>query len=409
MLRALEVKLYPNNKQINYLNIVFGCYRKIYNICLSKSINNYEKGEKFNSLFDFSKYFHKEIINNEEFNYFKQCNTKILKDSMNNLSQAFSNYFKSINKQDGYSRNGFPNFKKRTGKQNIGLYKEAFSKKIFEIDNFMFISKKFGLIKYKTSPEYKKIIKQYKNNINRIIIKKTKSNEYFAIISIDYKETTELPANKRVIGVDLGLKNFIVTSDGDILGEKILNKKFKNKIKKIQRQLNKKQLIKTEKTYFDKKLKINKIIKEPSKNFEKCRIKLAKVYGKIRNKKKNELHKITKQLLNDNQVIVMENLNVIKMLTNNKVSGSLQYANFGEFKIILKYKADWYGREIIEINRFFPSTKLCNCCGHKNNNITLNDRVWLCPICGEKHDRDINAAINIKNEGLRIIGSQYPK
>jgi len=405
MLRAFEIKLYPNKEQEKYLAKVFGCYRKVYNLCLDKAITEYENGNRCNSLSDFGGFFHKELLKNEEFNYLNECNTKILKDSISNLSTAFKNFFKKPNKDTG-----FPNFKKRTNEQSIGLYSEAFSKKVFEKDNFLFISKKFGEIRYRTSPEYKEIISKYKNEIKRITVVKTLSNEYFAKVLINYKhrKTIKTPINE-IIGIDLGIKDFVITSDGEIFENLKFTRKNEKKLKKLQKRLSKKVLVKTDKTYYNKKYKKEVVVKQPSKNREKARVKLSKLNNKIRNQKKNYLHTVTSTLLNDNQIIVMEDLNVKGMMKNHKLAKAIQEVNLGEFKTILRYKSEWYGREIVEIDRFFPSSKLCSVCGYKNTLLKLKDREWLCPECGTHHDRDINASVNIREEGKRKIGSRCPE
>ena len=405
MLRAFEIKLYPNKKQQDYLARIFGCYRKVYNICLEKAITEYENGNRCCSLTEFSNFFHKELLKNEEFIYLNECNTKILKDSINNLSIAFKNFFKKPNKDTG-----FPNFKKRSNEQSIGLYSEAFSKNIFEKENFMFISKMFGELRYRTSPEYKEIINKYKNEIKRVTIKKTLSGEYFAKILIDYKDCKKLkqPINE-IVGIDLGIKDFVVTSDGEFFENIKLHKKYEKQLKRLQKRLSKKQLLKTDKKYYNKKYKKHVIIKRPSNNREKARIKLARLNNKIRNKKKNYIHTVTNSLLNDSQVIAMENLNVKGMMKNHNLAKSIQELNLGEFKVTLLYKSEWYGREVVVIDRFYPSSKLCSNCGYKNNQLTLKDREWVCPNCGVHHNRDVNASINIKEEGKRIIGSRYPE
>ena len=217
-----------------------------------------------------------------------------------------------------------------------------------------------------------------------------------------------MPKTNKIIGIDLGIKDFIVDSNCNKFENLKLIRNNKKKLVKLSRQLNKKQLIGTG------EYKINKYdkeveIKTPSKNREKARIKLAKFNEKLNNIKENYLHEITNQLLNENQVIVMENLNVNGMLKNHNLARSIQELSLNRFKNMLTYKANWYGREIIEIDRFYPSSKLCSNCGYKNNKLTLNDRSWKCPVCGVIHNRDLNAAINIKKEGLRILSIKENK
>ena len=191
------------------------------------------------------------------------------------------------------------------------------------------------------------------------------------------------------MGVDLGIKDFVVTSDGEYFDNLHFKKSEVNKLKKLQRQLSRKQ--------------------KGSNNRNKARIKLAKLNETIRNRKLDYLHKVSNVLLDENQVIVMEDLNVKGMVKNHKLSESISEMNFGEFKRILEYKALWYGRNIVYADRWFPSSKKCNHCGYINKELKLSDRQWICPLCGELVERDYNASLNILKEGLRIIGSRTPE
>jgi len=184
----------------------------------------------------------------------------------------------------------------------------------------------------------------------------------------------------------LGIKDFVITSDGETFENIKIKRNNKQKLNKLHKQLSKKQ--------------------KGSKNRNKARIKLAKFYEKLNNQKENYLHSVTNSLLNENQVIVMENLNVSGMMKNHKLAKSIQELSLYRFKQILVYKADWSDdRQVIEIDRYFPSSKLCNVCNYKNNDLSLSDRQWICPQCGTNHNRDHNAALNIKNEGIKILST----
>jgi len=189
----------------------------------------------------------------------------------------------------------------------------------------------------------------------------------------------------------LGIKDFVITSAGQIYENLKIKRNNKQKISKLQRELSRKT--------------------KGSSNRNKSRIKLAKLYEKLNNKKEYYLHSIANQLLSENQTIVIEDLNVKGMLKNHKLAGSIQELSLYRFKEILKYKAEWYDREVIEVDKWFPSSKLCGVCGYKNQELTLKDRSWTCPECGSSHDRDLNSATNIKQEGQRIkeIGMSLPE
>ena len=188
-----------------------------------------------------------------------------------------------------------------------------------------------------------------------------------------------------VIGIDLGIKDLVIDSNGN----KYNNPKYLNKVEKKIKHLNK---------LYSKKTK-------GSKNQEKARLKLAIAHEKLCNKRKDNLHKLTTKLIKENDVICIENLNVKGMTKNHKLAKAIQDASFGTLVFMLKYKAQWHNRKIIAIGRFYPSSKLCSNCGHRLKYMGLEIRNWTCPKCGTKHDRDVNAAINIMNEGLRILDS----
>jgi len=408
MLRAFEIRLYPNSGQRKYLEKIFGSYRKVYNLCLEHSINHHKETNKYvSSLSKLSNYFHKVLLKDSQYDYLTEHNTKILKDSISNLSKAYSNYFNKINPDTG-----LPNFKKKDGEQSIGLYSEAFSKKVFYINNFMFISKHFGNIKYKTSKEYKEILNKYKDCIERITVTKRVDGTYYASVLIDYKETKVKEETTNCIGIDLGIKDFLITTDNDKLENK--NKQFNKKVskqkKRLQRKQSRQQLVNTDKKYYNEKYKKEVTIKRRSNNREKTRLKLAKLNTKINNKKDNYLHEVTNHLINNNQVIAMESLDVKEMLKNTVLAKFIQEVNFGKFKETLKYKSLFYGRDFVQVDKYFPSSKQCSSCNTIKKDLKLSDRVWICELCGVEHDRDINAANNILSEGLKIlIGRRYPE
>jgi len=215
-------------------------------------------------------------------------------------------------------------------------------------------------------------------------LSKTKSGDFYFSLLIDKPNKKIKKTNNSIIGLDLGVKSFIKTSCGREYENLKLKKSNKKKISRLQRELSRKQ--------------------KGSSNKNKSRIKLAKLYEKINNKKDFYLHSVVNQLISENQTIVIEDLNVKGMLKNHRLAGSIQEMSFNRFKDILRYKCKWYDRELVEVSRWFPSSKLCSSCGYKNDRLTLKEREWVCPECGKKHDRDLNAAINIRNEGKRKIG-----
>ena len=215
------------------------------------------------------------------------------------------------------------------------------------------------------------------------------SGKYYFSILIDKPHEMMFAKTNDVVGIDLGIKDLIITSNGKKFENKHFYRKQENKLKKLNRKFAKTQLT--------------------SKNHQKIRVKIAKLNEKIRNQRLWYIHHIVNQLLNENQVIVMEDLNVSGMMQNHKLAKSIQDVSFCEFKRILEYKASWNDKRVVFIDRFYPSSKLCSDCGYKNDLLQLSDREWVCPECGVVHDRDINAAKNILNEGKRIIGLSSPE
>jgi putative transposase len=376
-LKALKLRIYPNKSQQDYINNLIGSYRFVYNKCLDKKIKAYTINKQSLGLKELGNYFHHELTKNPEYNFLNEHNTKVLKQSVITLLDSYKRFF--------VNGNGFPKFKSRKdNKQSCTFPLQAISK-TNTFDNKITLNKQLKNLKFKTSDKYIIYLKIYKDNIRSATLSKTKSGNYFLSILIDLpKETYKIipkPINN-IIGIDLGIKDFIVDSDGNRYENIKTIRNKQKKISKLQRRLSKKQ--------------------NGSNNKNKCRIKLAKYHEKLNNKKQYYLHEISNKLINENQVICMEDLNVSGMLKNHNLAKSIQELSLHKFKTMLQYKSLWYGRDIVQIDRYYPSSKLCNCCKTKNNNLTLSDREWVCDECGVVHDRDINAAINIRNEGQRL-------
>jgi putative transposase len=399
MLKAIKIRVYPNNQQEVYLYKFLGCYRLVFNKCLDKKKNEYETNKTNLGLKELSNYFHQGLTKSEEYEFLNEHNTKVLKQSIINLLESYKNFFKN--------KKGFPKFKsKHNNKQSCRFPEESISSNNDYNSGRINLNKQLKNLKFRSSDEYKKYLNKYKNRIKNATLSKTSTGNYFLSILIDGNIEKQLkqPVNN-IIGIDLGIKDFVITSKG-MKFENI--KSIRNNEKqliKLQKQLNKKKRIKTGEFIFSKKWNKDIEITRLSNNGEKARKKLAKIYKKITNIKENYLHEVVNQLLNENQVIVMENLNVKGMLKNHNLAKSIQELSLNRFKNILLYKSDWYDRTVIEIDRWFPSSKLCSECGYKNNELKLLDREWICPKCYTHHDRDYNAAKNIENEGLRILNS----
>ena len=377
MLQAIKIRIYPDGNQISLLNKLFGCYRFTYNHCLVYKQENYEKDKTSISVKDLSKYFHAKLF--KEFEFLREFNSNILKNSIQVLDKTYQSFFKQ--------HTGYPSFKSKHDKQSIKFIKNNSISRHNLDDGLINLTKNLKGIKFKTSEKYEKYLLENKENIKSITVSRNKSDVYHASILFDAdKKILNKNINKpinNIVGVDLGVKTFVVCSNGLSFENLNLNKKQSKRIKRLQRQLSKKE--------------------KGSKNRRKARIKLAKLYEKINNKKLNYIHNITTQLVRDNQTIVIEDLNVNGMLKNHNLAKSIQDVSWYEVKRQLEYKTQWYGRDLVKISRWFPSSKLCSKCGYINKKIALKDREWICPDCGTHHDRDFNASVNIENEGKRIL------
>ena len=378
MLRAIKIRLYPNKEQELKLNKVLGCYRFVYNQTLARKQQEYNENKKSLGLTDLSKYFHNELLKDEQYSWLKEENTKIMKQSIRQMLSAYEKFFKQ--------HNGFPKFKSKKDKQSALFPLEAISKKNTFETRKITLTQPLKDIRFRCSDLYFNRLKQYHNMIRSATLSKTKSGNFFLSILIELpnEEVIKFKLTDDHVGIDLGVKDFVITSDGEVFENKHFYKSQEQKIAKLQRQLSKKQ--------------------KGSNNRNKVRIRLAKAFEKLNNQKENYIHSVVNELLTYYDVIFMEDLNVSGMLKNHKLAKAIQEVGFYRFKSILVDKAFNNGKQVTFVDRFYPSSKICSVCGYKKHDLKLSDRVWTCPQCGEYHDRDINAAMNILLVGERIIG-----
>ena len=400
MLKAIKIRLYPNKTQEIYINKLFGCNRLVYNLTLSKKIEAYKKDKTNLGLKELSDYFYNDLRKDTKYSFLHEHNVKVFNSGLMNLLDAYKRFF--VNHQ------GFPKYKsKKDTKQSCGFPYTAISTKNDYSSNKLTLTKQLKDLKFKTSEEYKKYLVKYKDRIKSATLSKTSSNNYFLSILVDGNIEKQLnkPTNN-IVGLDLGIKDFVITSNGTKFSNLKLITNNTKKLKQLTKELSRKQRVKTGELVFSKKYNKNVEVTKLSKNGERARIRLAKFYEKLKNIKEYYLHNIVNQLLNENQIIVIEDLNVSGMMKNHNLAKSIQELSLSRFTTILKYKAEWYDRTVVEIDRWFPSSKLCSCCGYKYNKLKLSERDWTCPDCGTKHDRDYNASKNIEKEGLRIYNNK---
>ena len=376
MLRAVKIRLYPNKEQELKLNKVLGSYRFVYNQMLALKQKEYNENKKSLGLKDLSKYFHGTLLKDEQYEWLKEQNTKVMKQSIRQMLSAYDRFFRQYN--------GFPKFKTKKDKQSALFPVDAISRRNKFNERKITLTKPLKDIKFRCSDLYFKRLQAYKEGIRSATLSKTKSGNFFLsiLIELPQKEVIKFGQTNKHVGIDLGVKDFVITSDGEVFENKHFFKLQEKKIAKLQRQLSKKQ--------------------KDSNNRNKQRVKVAKAFERLTNQKEAYIHSIVNKLLAYYDVVFMEDLNVQGMLKNHKLAKAIAEVGFYRFKQVLKDKAMNNYKEVVFVNRFYPSSKTCNKCEYVNKELTLNDREWTCPNCGEHHDRDLNAAINILMEGERI-------
>ena len=383
---GIVLRVYPNKAQESLIKQTFGCTRLIYNKYLAERQDYYKKTGKTLSVGDYKANYLNPIKKTDEYSFLKTVDKFALESAVENVDDAYKRFFKGQNK--------FPKFKSKHKSKKS--YTTKFTNNNNEIKDKLLKLPKLGLVEVKLSKE-----KYISNNLKKIINKKAliksatvseKAGKYY--VSLACEETISLIkplelANidtDKIIGIDLGLIDFATITNGrretKIPNPKYLSKSEK-KLAKRQRNLSKK--------------------KKGSKNFIKAKEKVAKAYEKTANQRKDFAHKLSRKLVNESQVIVVEDLNIKGMVKNKKLAKSISDAGWYRFITFLDYKLKLEGKYLIKIDRWFASSKICSACGEKNIMLTLNDREWVCSNCGTHLDRDGNAAINIRQEGMRLL------
>lgn len=375
MLKAIKIRLYPNKTQKKQLLNLLGSYRFVFNNCLAYKKERYETDKLNTSLSDLGKHFHGQLRSEHE--WLKEHNTKVLKQSIINLETAYKNFFKQ--------GRGFPRFKLKHDEQKARFPQEAVAAKTFDEETSRLnLTKTIKGLRFECSDRDKAYLFKNMSGIKSVTIIKKKCGHYYASILIDGEllKVVRPMVNDNVVGIDLGIKSLLTLSDGTNIDNPRWIRSSEKQLKKLQKQLSKKI--------------------KGSNNRNKARLRLARKHEKIKNQKTDFLHNITSKIINENQVIVLEDLNLSGMLKNHKLAKAIQELGLYEMRRQLEYKSEWYGRDLVFVDRWFPSTKTCSCCGWKNNDLKLSDREFICEECGLVIDRDENAAINIKNEGIRL-------
>ena len=293
------------------------------------------------------------------------------------MLSAYDKFFKQ--------HNGFPKFKSKKDKQSALFLSLAISRRNTFETRHISLTKPLKNIKFRCSDLYLRRLQKYSKNIKSATLSKSKSGNYFLsiLVEMDDTELKKFEHTDKQVGIDLGVKDFVFTSDGEVFENKHFLKKEEKKITRLSRQLSRKV--------------------KGSNNREKQRVKIAKLYEKMTNKKEAYIHYVVNKLLQSYDTIFMEDLNVQWMLRNHHLAKAISEVGFSRLKQVLTNKALVNDKQVVLVDRFYPSSKTCSVCGYKKEDLSLKDREWTCPKCGTKHNRDINAAVNILLEGRRML------
>ncbi len=366
MLKAYKYCLLPTEEQKQTLSQWFGSVRFVYNLGLEAKIAAWTSLRKNVTSFDLMKQLTE--LKRTECKWLADCSGQSLESSLTNLDNAYTQFFKG---------GGFPKFKKRSNRQSIQFRRDTKIK-----EGKVFLTKIGGIDFIQHRP-------LGKGEIRTTTVSKTPANNYFVSILIETGKdvpTRKAIKEKTTVGIDVGIKTFATLSDGQ---------QFENP-KYLQHQLNR---LRVEQRKLKRRLK--KGAKEQPNGYQKQKLVVAKLHEKISNQRNDFLQKTSTAIIKQHDTVCLENLNVKGMMQNRKLSKAISDVGWYSFAKMLEYKADWYGKNIIYIGRFAPSSKTCSVCGNIFKELKLSDRMWICEKCGTEHDRDINAAKNIKNFGFK--------